>query len=142
LTGHVTGYYEIPHTFTTASLALGRYLAGDVGGTLALDTHFINGVRIGGKMTMTNASDIDAYGDKTNLYAGLEISMPLGSIPFVPEGSRFTVKSYPLGRDTGQMLDRPHRLYDISEPLSYRNITQHWTQLRRPPCQHHGFAQR
>lgn len=131
LTGHITGYYELPGTSTTASLAVGRYLAGDTGGTLGLDSALPNGLQIGGKMTITNAQDTDIYGDKTNVYAGLELSLPLGSLSFLPDGSRARIKSYPLGRDTGQMLERPHRLYDLSEPLSYRAIMQHWTQWQR-----------
>lgn len=129
LTGFLNGYYEVPNTGATFTASIGRYLAGDFGGSLELANTFENGVKVSGSITSTNASDVDAYGGRTNIYAGIKLSIPLGSLPYLPDNSSLSVNAYPLGRDTAQRLDLPVPLYDATEPLSYRHITQHWSQL-------------
>lgn len=129
LTGFLNGYYEIPGTGATFKASIGRYLAGDIGGSLSLQNEFKNGVMIKGDISATNQSDTDVYGGKTNFYTGLRLSLPLGSLPIVPDGSRIITNAAPLGRDKAQRLDNPVSLYDITEPLSYRHITRQWSQL-------------
>ncbi len=133
LSGFVNGYYEVPNTGATFKASAGRYLAGDVGGSLALDNEFDNGVKAGAFIVATNRSDFDLYGGKTNLYAGMTISMPLGSLPLIPDGSRMISHTKPLGRDTAQRLDNPVSLYEVTEPISYRSITRHWSALTHRP---------
>ena len=55
--------------------------------------------------------------------------MPLGSLPFIPDDSRLILNTKPLGRDTAQRFENPVALYDVTEPLSYRSLTRHWSAL-------------
>lgn len=127
--GHISGYYEVSGTGATLKASLGRYLAGDVGGTLSLVNTFDNGVKIEGSVSATNKTDHDVFDSKTNLFTGVSLSLPLGNLPFIPEGSRAIINTKPLGRDMAQRLDNPVPLYDVTEPLSYRAITRHWSEL-------------
>lgn len=109
--------------------SIGRYLAGDIGGTFSLKNEFENGVVIAGDITATNKADTDIYGGKTNFYTGVHLSLPLGSLAFIPNGTRVITHAAPLGRDSAQRLDNPVPLYELTEPLSYRHITRQWSQL-------------
>lgn len=129
LSGFLNGYYEVPATGITIKTSVGRYLAGDIGGSFSLKNEFENGVVIAGDITATNKTDRDIYGGKTNFYTGIHLSLPLGSLAFLPNGSRIITNAAPLGRDTAQRLDNPVPLYDLTEPLSYRHITRQWSQL-------------
>lgn len=129
LSGYLNGYYEIPDTGATLHASAGRFLAGDVGASLGLTHVFDNGVKAEGLVRISNKSDPDIYGGRTNSYAGLSLSLPLGSLPFIPDGSRSIIHTKPLGRDTAQRLDNPVSLYDVTEPLSYRAVTRQWSAL-------------
>lgn len=129
LTGFVNGYYEIPNTGTTLKVSAGRFLAGDFGGTVDLSNTFENGVKIGADISASNFSDRDVYGGKTNVYTGIHVSLPLGSLPYIPDGTRIITNAAPLGRDTSQRLDNPTQLYNRTENLSYRHITRQWSQM-------------
>lgn len=133
LSGFLNGYYEIPNTGATLKASIGRYLAGDIGGSLALSNEFENGVIMKADITATNQSNPDIYGGTTNVYSGIRLSLPLGSLPFVPNGSRIVTNAAPLGRDKGQRLDNPTPLYEMTEPLSYRHITRQWQRLMPSP---------
>ena len=128
-TGHLNFYYEMPNTSLTLHASLGQYLGGDRGGSLSLKNTFGNGTSLEGFMTATDNSDTDALGGKSNFYAGLRFTLPLGSLRFIPDGSGVEVIAAPLGRDAGQKLDLSHPLYEMTEPLSYRHISQNWSQI-------------
>lgn len=132
LTGHVTGYYEWQDEDITLSLSAGRYLAGDMGATFQIDNRFMSGAKLSAFITATNAQDLDAYGAKSNFYSGLSITVPFGSVPYMPDGSSARLSAVPFGRNTGQKLDIPERLHDVSEPLSYRHLVRHWGDLKAP----------
>lgn len=126
LSGHVNAWYEFPASDMTLQLRAGRYLAGDVGGTVALEKRMDNGVRISGFVTATDQADFDVFGGTTNLYSGLQLSIPLGSTRFLPPGSRMDTRVAPLGRNTGQALDAPLPLYEVTDKLSTRHISRQW----------------
>lgn len=128
-TGHLKAYYEFPETDMTAEARIGRYLNEDIGGTLALNQRFAHGMNVRGFVTATDQSDLDVFGGTTNLYAGLELTMPIGNVPVIPQNSIVRLKAAPLGRDTGQSLENPVGLYTMTEPLSYRHITQYWNDM-------------
>lgn len=129
LTGHVNAWYEIPKTDMTAQLRLGRYLAQDFGGTLALSNRFDNGAALEAFVTATDAADFDLFGGTTHVYSGVKFSVPLGSIKYIPQGSEARFTLAPFGRDAGQSLDPPVSLYDTTEAFSYRAITHHWAEI-------------
>lgn len=128
-TGHVQGWYEIPQTDLTLQARIGRYLGGDMGGTLALAHRFTNGVNIEAFVTATNQRDTDLFGGSTHLFSGVRMHMPIGNAPYLPPGSAVQIKAAPFGRTQGQALDTPLPLYGLTEPLSWRHITRHWNQI-------------
>lgn len=129
----LNGYYAFPESGLTLDTSIGRYLGGDAGGGVGLSNTFDSGATLRAFVTATNKEDVDLYGGRTNLYTGMSLSLPLGSLPLLPDGSRARVKAAPLGRDTAQRLDNPVPLYEITEPLSYRAVTRHWSELTPQP---------
>lgn len=133
LSGFLNGYYEVPGTGTTIKASVGRFLAGDVGGTLGVSNEFRNGVKLSANLSASTYADRDVMGGKTHIYTGIQISLPLGSLAFLPDGSRIITNAAPLGRDTAQRLDNPTNLYERTENLSYRHITRNWPQFSPQP---------
>lgn len=129
LTGHLKAWYEIPQSDLTLQASVGRYLGEDVGATIGLQKDFINGVQIKAFATATDQADFDLFGGTTHLYSGLQMTVPLGNSGILPQGSRMTTRIAPFGRQTGQMLDVPLPLYDVTEPLSLRHISDHWSSI-------------
>ena len=128
-TGHINLYYETPNTNITNYLKIGRYISGDFGATYGIENTFDNKAKLSGFITATNQADTDMFGDTTHLYGGVSFSIPLGSIPFIPSGSEVRVSSVPLARDSGQTLDKPLPLYEVTEPISYRQLHHSWNQI-------------
>jgi hypothetical protein len=130
LTGHLKAWYEVPGTNMTLQAKVGRYLAEDIGGTLSLTNSFKNGARVEAFVTATDRTDASLYGGTTQLYSGLRLRLPLGNLPLVPASTeaRFTVA--PIGRDSGQSIDNPLPLYELTEQMSYRSIASHWTEIK------------
>jgi len=128
-TGHINAYYEIPNTDATFGLSAGRYLAKEYGATLSLGQNFRNGTTLNGFVTATNKQDQDVFGGTTHLYGGLNLSVPLGALSFLPNGSEATLKTSPLGRNAGQRLEKPFDLYRETEQLSRRHIIQNWSDI-------------
>lgn len=130
-TGHVNLWYEAPNKNTTFYARLGRYLAEDTGATLGVKTTFKNGTSLDAFITGSNQSDRDVFGGATDLYSGVRFNMPLGNIPYIPDGSEARFQIGQIGRDTGQSLDKPIDLFEFTEPMSYRHLSQNWTDLTR-----------
>lgn len=128
-TGHVNLYYEIPNTMMTAYGNIGRYLDGDVGTTLGFQSTFKNGAKLDSFITATDESDTDIFGGESHLYGGLRLHLPIGNTPYIPRGSEIRLTATPFARDKGQMLEHPLPLYDVTEPLSSRQIYQNWPNL-------------
>jgi len=126
VTGHLSAWYDVPEADITLQARAGRYLAEDLGGTLALHKDFINGAKLEGFVTISDSADFDVFGGTTHAYHGIKLSMPLGSIKYVPSGSEVRFTAAPFGRDTGQSLDNPLKLYEITENFSKSHIIQHW----------------
>ncbi len=132
-TAHLNLNYEVPSlTFTddmTAYLKLGRYLAEDYGGTVGLKTCFDNGSALEGYLTLTNKFDANIFGGLTHIFGGVKFSVPLGNIPYVPDGSEIRLITEPFGRDAGRMIDVPLPLYEATEPFSSRQLGRSWKNL-------------
>lgn len=128
-TAHLNFFYELPDQQTTVFAKAGKYLQEDIGGTLGVKTTFDNGTTLEGFATTTREYDVDLFGNSTNLYGGIQLSLPLGNIPFIPEGSAVRFATGPFARDSGQMLDHPLPLYDVTEPISYRRLNRNWKDL-------------
>ncbi len=130
-TAHINFYYEFPNTDLTLHASAGQYLAGDRGGSFSIKNRFLNGSTLEAFITATNYKDPDVYGGESNFYSGLRFSLPLGSLKYIPDGSGIEVNASALGRDTGQRLETAHTLYDMTEPLSYRHVTQRWMDVTK-----------
>ncbi len=128
-TGHFHLWYDIPHYDITAKLSVGRYLLGDTGFSIGLEKNFNNGVTLNAYTTLTNASDADLYGGITHSYHGLNLSLPLGSLPYVPSGSELRIKNAPFGRDSAQTLDEPLDLYKLTKKFTVSDIARHWHEI-------------
>ncbi|HRQ61590.1 MAG TPA: YjbH domain-containing protein, partial [Alphaproteobacteria bacterium] len=129
LTGHLNGWYEFPDQNLTAYAKIGRFLAEDRGITAGLSHEFKNGAMLDGVITLTEAADFDLFGGTTHAYQGVKFTLPLGNVPLVPEGSMVRVKAAPLGRETGQALDAPLKLYEMTESFSAGHMAEYWDQV-------------
>ena len=128
-TGHAHLWYDIPYHDITAKLSFGRYLLGDTGFDVGLEKHFSNGAMLSASTTLTNASDTDLYGGTTHSYHSLNLSLPLGSLPYIPSGSEIRIRNAPFGRDSAQALDKPLDLYNLTQSFTINNIARHWPEI-------------
>ncbi len=128
-TGHINFFYEIPESDITAFAKIGQYLGEDHGATIGLSHQFGNGITLGGFVTANKEADYDTLGGGTHFYSGIQMKVPLGNIPYVPEGSEIITTFHPQGRDASQILDNPEPLYSVTEPVSYRGASRSWHRL-------------
>ncbi len=126
LTGHLNLYYDIPDTDITTFVKAGRFIGGDVGVNAGAQMHMDNGMKMKAYITATNADNKDVFGSDRNVIAGVQLSVPFGDLPFIPQGSEARVKIAPIGRDDGAMVDKPVDLYEVTEPMSYRRLGRSW----------------
>ena len=112
LTGHVTGYLQTSYYNILAKGSVGRYLAGDYGGTIDLSRRFNNGMAIGGWATMTNVS-AEEFGEGS-FDKGVYVSFPFDAFFARSTTSSGTVAWNPLTRDGGARLARYYQLYDLT----------------------------
>ncbi|MFM1663917.1 YjbH domain-containing protein [Aeromonas salmonicida] len=116
VTGHVTGYWQLPFLEgVTAKVAVGRYLAGDVGATFDFSKQFDSGIVMGAYATLTDVS-ADEYGEGS-FTKGIYVTIPFDLMLIRPTTSKGTIGWVPLTRDGGQMLNRSQSLYDLTEHL-------------------------
>lgn len=127
LTGHAALYYEVPDTGLTFSVKAGRYLAEDIGLTLAAKKRLENGVAFETFVTATQSSE--ETGLSGDAWGGLRVRVPVGFIPVVPNDSSVILDVSPMGRDRGQALDSPVSLYALSESFSKRTILRDWNRI-------------
>ncbi len=130
LTGHMNAWYKLPKSpETTLNLKLGRYLAEDVGGSFGLKHQFKNGASLEGHVTLSDMTDLDVYGGNTNLHHGVKLSLPIGSLDYIPRNSRIDMIAAPFGRDAGQALDKPIDLYDMTDAFSLQHLAMNWSDM-------------
>lgn len=127
--GHANLWYDIPYHDATAKISVGRYLAGDTGFSIGLEKEFKNGAVLNGLVSLSNASDADLFGGTTHSYHSLNLTLPLGSIPYMPVGSSSRIKVAPFGRDSAQIIDKPINLYKMTESFTYDHIATYWDDI-------------
>ena len=125
VTGHLDLYYDTPVAGYLARLGLGRYLAGDWGGTLELVRRFRSGIRVGGFVTLTDAPPEPEEGGR--LGKGLFAAIPLDFFAVGPGYARYDVRS--LARDSGQRLRASPRLYELTEGGGLDDVRRGWPAL-------------
>lgn len=128
-TGHLNLFYELQNKNTTLFAKFGQYLAEDFGGTFGIKNNFQNGTNLEAFFTATNEKDKDIFGGDSSFYSGVKFTVPFGNVPFIPMGSeaRFEVASF--ARDAGQVLNAPNKLYNVTEPIAYRQLSRSWPDL-------------
>jgi hypothetical protein len=120
-TGHVTSYWDTGVQDILVKFSYGKYLAGDVGGTLDLSRVFKNGVKIGAYATRTNV-DYAQFGEGS-FDKGVYLSIPFDAFFARHSDSSANLLFTPLIRDGGAMLLRKYKLYDMTRTRDSRALT-------------------
>lgn len=116
-TGHASVYWQpefLPDTQLTVSA--GQFLAGDRGVNIDFAKRFDSGVIVGAYAAFTDVSSED-YGEGS-FTKGFYLSIPLDLFLLEPAKGRGMFPWIPISRDGGQLLRRPVRLIDFTEPRS------------------------
>jgi hypothetical protein len=116
-TGHLTGYFDLPIWNLEMTVSVGRYLAGDYGGTFQLARVFPSGVKVGAFATKTDVS-AEQFGEGS-FDKGLFLYLPLDlfSLRSSQRGAMLVFK--PLTRDGGQKVRDGAALYGRFEANAY-----------------------
>ncbi len=109
VTGHASAYYDFRNGFE-GQIDLGRYLAGDYGGTFTLTRAFNNGWRVGAFATLTDVSFED-FGDGS-FDKGILLEIPLSTVTGQPSQQTSELLIRPFLRDGGARVDVEDRLYE------------------------------
>ncbi|MCL5041516.1 MAG: YjbH domain-containing protein [Gammaproteobacteria bacterium] len=112
MTGHITSYWQTNFYNTLVKTSAGRYLAGDIGGTLEISRRFDNGVTIGAWATQTDVSSED-FGEGS-FDKGIYFTFPFDAFFARSSLSEGTLDWRPLTRDGGAKLVRQYHLYDMT----------------------------
>ncbi len=129
ISGYINGWYDLPSQNLTLNAKAGRFLAGDTGISLGLERLFKNGAKLSAKVALSNYSQPDSFGGSTSAYHSLNLTLPLGSIKHITEGSEIRTIISPFGRDIGQSPNTPLKLFNISENLTLDHMTNHWLEI-------------
>lgn len=129
-TGHATLYWDTGWNNVQANVSAGRYLAGDVGGTVHMSRTFQNGVSIGAYFSKTNVTA--AQFGEGSYDKGIYVSIPFDAMLTRSSGTVGNFVWKPLTRDGGAKLDRAVTLYDATKTRDDRNL---WFKPA-PPANH------
>ncbi|MFO1142373.1 MAG: YjbH domain-containing protein [Amaricoccus sp.] len=124
VTGHATLYWDTGWKGIEAQFSAGRYLAGDWGGTIALQRTFANGWSVGAYATKTDVTS-DEFGEGS-FAKGLTLTIPLRwATPFE---TRQTVDGdlTSLGDNGGAFLNIQNRLWPIVRDMDRQHLEQNW----------------
>ena len=116
-TGHLTGYFNLPIWNLEMTLSVGRYLAGDYGGTFQLARVFPSGVKVGAFATKTDVS-AEQFGEGS-FDKGLFLYLPLDLFSLKSSQRGATLVFKPLTRDGGQKVRDGAALYSRYEANAY-----------------------
>lgn len=120
---HVSGYYSFGDGLN-AQLDLGRYLAGDVGGTLTLEREFANGIRVGAYATLTNMP-FEVFGEGS-FDKGISVSIPMATLLGTPTKTRNTTRLNSITRDGGARVNVSDRLYSSIRDVRANALRRNW----------------
>ena len=119
-TGHATMYWDTGWNNIQAKLSVGRYLAGDIGGTVDLSRVFDNGVKMGAFFSKTNVSAVQ-FGEGS-FDKGIYLSIPFDAFLTRSSGTvaRFNWKS--VNSDGAAILRRAVTLFDVTNTRDERTL--------------------
>jgi hypothetical protein len=128
MTGYVSAYYEFGNGYV-GQVDMGKYLAGDVGATVAIDRVFVNGWRVGAFATVTDASAAE-FGDGA-FDKGIRFSIPLNwALGNEGQGS-VAAALRPNTGDGGAKLDVDGRLYNSIRAYHTGALDPEWGRVWR-----------
>jgi len=127
-TGHLTAYWDMGKGFHS-QLSVGRYLGGDLGGTLKLARTFKNGWRVGAYATITDIPFSD-FGEGS-FDKGLLFTVPLDHFVGSPTGRTFDSIIQPLSRDGGARVNVDGRLYGTVQNHHDKALKDSWGRFWR-----------
>lgn len=119
MTGFVTGYYAPQWSFlknTLFKVGVGQFLAGDKGTRIDFSKQFDSGVIAGAYASFTDLS-AEEFGEGSYT-KGFYISIPFDIMTVKPSKNRAMFNWQPLTRDGGQMLNKQHELYELTDERS------------------------
>lgn len=123
-TGHASAYYTFDNGFH-AQVDVGRYLAGDVGATFAIDRVFNNGWVVGGFFTKTNVS-AEEFGEGS-FDKGIRFRIPLNwMLGNKPSKRAIGTTIRPIQRDGGARMHVPGRLYGQVRGAHRKALSDQW----------------
>ena len=126
VTGHLGLYYDLPQG-VTAQVLMGKYLAGDKGGTLDLSRRFNSGFTLGIFATKTNVSKED-FGEGS-FDKGFYFSIPIDLFYPSYEPGYIPFGLHPLTKDGGAILNHQNSLYSLFGGTSKESILRDWKDL-------------
>ena len=121
--GFVSGYFDLGRGFQ-AQVDVGRYLAGDVGGTVTVMRTFANGWKIGAFATVTNLS-AEEFGEGS-FDKGIKMEIPLAWFSGQPTRAVRPFVLRPLGRDGGAQLQVNDRLVETLRGYDAAGMDAQW----------------
>lgn len=127
-TGHATLYRDFSNGYS-ASLDMGRYLAGDWGGTMSLSRRYSNGWEVGAYMTLTNVS-FDDFGEGS-FDKGIRITVPVEQIIGKPSPTKRSFLIQPILRDGGAKLRVRNPLYSDVRDYHKLELERGWGKFWR-----------
>ncbi|MEY8120429.1 YjbH domain-containing protein [Falsihalocynthiibacter sp. BN13B15] len=127
-TGHASAYYTFANGLY-GQVDVGRYLAGDVGGTLSVAREFNNGWKIGAYATLTDVSAED-FGEGS-FDKGITIEIPLFWALGRPNKTSQEIVIQPVTRDGGARLNLNNRLYGLVSNQSEPYLSSQWARFWR-----------
>lgn len=135
MTGHLDLYYDMAQTNGYLHLRIGKYLVHDIGASLGYTHFFDNGMRLSSSLTWTNNSKLDDYNSILNsgiilkdnpIDIRLTLTIPLHHATGIPIKTTKTMEHRTLARPTGQRLNHPFSLYEMTDHMSQRQIGHSW----------------
>lgn len=127
-TGHLLAYYDLGKGYE-AQLAVGRYLAGDVGATISLDRIFPSGWRLGAFATFTDVSAAE-FGEGS-FDKGIRLTIPLNWVTGQPSRRVYGTVIRSLTRDGGARLIVADRLYPMVQSYHKSGLDSQWGRVLR-----------
>ncbi|MXU65062.1 YjbH domain-containing protein [Oceanomicrobium pacificus] len=127
-TGHASGYFDMGGGYEM-QLDLGRYLAGDWGGTLSVSRRFTSGWRVGAFATLTDVP-FDDFGEGS-FDKGIFIEAPFSRLSGEPSRDTFAALIRPVSRDGGARLRVRNRLNDVVQGYREPDLRNSWPRYWR-----------
>lgn len=128
VTGHVSAYYDMGGGYQT-QVDLGRYLAGDWGGTVRLAREYDNGVQISAYVSQTDVT-YEEFGDGS-YNKGVRITIPQDFLTGTPSRKTYGGVLNTRTGDGGAMLEVEGRLYDVVRDAHTDDLEDTWGRFWR-----------